>query len=258
MNNTIPSVDKAASLIGLLASSPTPLTQAALARKLDITPSTTYRILQTLVAHRWIRKTKKNGFELWNGMLPIVYHFHENIHSLDHARELLNHIAEEHQFACKLSIRRGNEQLTIIRAEPYGPFSLAGHTGASFPLIEGSVGAALLCDESDDALVRIAETCKSDIAEARNPQMLVNAVHKVRETGYYVNATNNRWRICAVSAPVRTPEGDIIAALTFIGAESDFTQPKLRNLIKLIRETAEDCGKSQSQGNTNPPGDRTK
>jgi len=106
------------------------------------------------------------------------------------------------------------------------------------------VGAALLCDESDEALIRIAETSRSDIPEAQDPQILIKAVHKVRENGYYVNATNNRWRICAISAPVQTPEGNTIAALTFLGTESDFTEPKLHKLVKLIKDTADACGKT--------------
>lgn len=242
MNNIIPSVDKAASLIGLLASSSTPLTQSALAKKLGITPSTTYRILQTLVAHRWIRKTPKNGFELWNGMLPVVYYFHENVNILDHARELLNHIAEQHQFSCKLSIRRGNEQLTVIRAEPIGPYSVVSHKNTTFPIIEGSVGAALLCDETEEALVSLAQSCKSDIAEARDPTLLLKAVKQIRADGYYINSENNRWRICAISAPVRSPGGDLIAALTFIGTEGDFSKSNRKTLVELIQSTAAACG----------------
>ncbi len=244
MKNLIPSVDKATALIELMASEHNPMPQSLLAKRLGATTSTTYRILQTLVAHGWVRKTTNNSYELWNGLLPVVYYFHDNLNALEHAHGILTRIAEEHSFACKLSIRRGNEQLTILRAEPYGPYSLTGHNGASFPLIEGSVGAALLCDESDDTLIRLAEASKSEIDEARNPQILVKAVHKVKESGYYVNASNNRWRICAISAPVRTPEGSTIAALTFLGTESDFSEPKLHKLVKLIKETAVACGKT--------------
>lgn len=246
MNNRIPSVDKTASLIELLAASRAPLPQSILAKRLGITPSTTYRILQTLIAHRWVRKTQKNGFELWNGMMPVVYYFHDNLDRLEQARELLNRIAEEHQFACKLSVRRGNEQVTIMRAEPHGPYSVVGHKNATFPLIEGSVGAALLCDESEETLRALAQTCKSDIAEARDPQLLLKAVAQMKTDGHFVNSGNNRWRICAISAPVRTPSGDIIAALTFLGTESDFSKQKIKGIAELVKRTAAACGNREN------------
>ena len=69
MNNINPAVDKAVLL--LLALAEKEATQAELCTALGIAPSTAFRILTTLLSHRWIRKKAGGVFELGDGLLPL-------------------------------------------------------------------------------------------------------------------------------------------------------------------------------------------
>ena len=139
--------------------------------------------------------------------------------------------------ACKLSIRRGNEQVTIERAEPVGPYSVVSAVNSSFPVIEGSVGAALLVDESREAILRLVDGCKLDLLEKRQPETIFQGIDSVRETGYALNTNPNRWNVAAMSAPLRDAEGAVACALTIIGTKKDFSGKNKQRLAKELLNT---------------------
>ena len=250
MNNKIPAVEKTIALLELLAKLPEGATQAELKKELGISMSTAYLILQTLLKHKWIRKNADTKYSLDNGLLPLLYPFRNSMELLEHAQKVIDRVSAENEMACKLSIRRGTEQVTIMRAEPEGPFALTGQVGSSFPVIEGSVGAALLCGESDDEIMELIQECNTDLAEKQEPELVLKAVGEVRMKGYAVNLRKNRWNIAAMSMPVRDAEGSVIAAITLIGAESDFAGKKRSKLVSVLKDAVRKCseGSCRTQG----------
>lgn len=242
MNNKIPAVEKTITLMELLARYPGGMAQSGLKRELGISMSTTYRILQTLLKHHWVRKNPDATYTLDHGLLPLLYPFRHRMQILDQTEPVLKQIADRYDIAAKLSIRRGGEQVTLLRAEPAGPVALTGQSGSSFPLIEGSVGAALLCDESEADIEELIAECRTDLAERRHPELLFSAIAEVRNRGYVFNLRKNRWNIAAVSMPVRDERGSVIAALTLIGTESDFSGSSREKLLAVLAQAVRQCG----------------
>ncbi len=241
MNNKIPAVEKTILLLELLAKRPNGATQAEMKNGLNISMSTAYRILQTLLKHKWVMKDQFGIYTLDNGLLPLLYPFRNRLSGLDLAQTVINDLTAAYDLACKISIRRGLEQVTLLRAEADGPIQLAGHVGSSFPLTEGSVGAALLV-QSDDAEIReIALECGGDIPENTDPSLVIENVRNVRNLGYALNMRKNRWNIAALSMPVYDEKGSVAAAITLIGAESDFSGDKLETMVGALKAAAEKC-----------------
>ncbi|MDD4817007.1 MAG: IclR family transcriptional regulator [Victivallaceae bacterium] len=248
MNNNIPAVEKTIMMLELLAGLTGGATQAELKNELNISMSTAYRILQTLLKHKWVMKDSSGVYTLDNGLLPLVYPFKTRMSVLERAQHVIDDLAETYDIACKISIRRGLEQVTLMRAEAAGPFSLAGHVGSSFPLTEGSVGAALLSGCSDAEIREIAAECEGDIPENRNPELVLANVRNVRSGGYAINLRKNRWNIAAMSMPIYDEKGSVTAALTLIGAESDFTGGNLEKMTGVLRTAAGKCSVNNSSG----------
>ena len=237
MNNKIPAVDKAVQL--LLRLSERDATQAELSGALGITQSTTYRILMTLQEHRWVVKKSGAVYSLGNGLLPLTRGIAYKLSLLEKMTEKVTQISSEYQIACKLSVRKEEKQLTYFRAEPPGPVALTGQAGSTFPIIEGSVGAALLCDEPEEEISALVKSCSDDIPEKSDPQMLHDAIAEIRECGTALNCRKNRWNIAALSIPVRDSSGKVIAALTLIGSTDDFTPPKRRQWNEILKNTVD-------------------
>ncbi len=234
MNNKIPAVEKAVQM--LLALSERDATQAELCAALGISQSTAYRILMTLQEHRWVAKRSGAAYSLGEGLLPLTRGIARELSLLERMTEKVSEISRRHQIACKLSVRKEDQQLTYFRAEPPGPVALTGQAGSTFPIIEGSVGAALLCDASADELAALVESCGDDIPERSRPELLHDAIAEIRECGTALNDRKNRWNIAALSTPVRDSAGKVIAALTLIGSIDDFTPNRRRKWNKILKE----------------------
>ncbi|HPS52883.1 MAG TPA: helix-turn-helix domain-containing protein, partial [Phycisphaerae bacterium] len=163
----IPAVEKAVELLEYLGRDDKGYTQAELVKELNMPLSTCYRIIQTLQKRDWIRKIKDGQYTLSGGMLSAAMNLVNRVARFEAVGPNLKRLADRTELTCKLSIRQGNQQVTILRAESPRPMSVSGKVGSRFPVIEGSVGAALLCDTPADEISDIVAACGDDIIEAR-------------------------------------------------------------------------------------------
>ena len=242
MNNTIPAVEKTIQL--LLTLSGKEATQAELSKSLGISMSTTYRILMTLLQHRWISKSDDGVYRLSSGILPLSLGISREVNILEKAVEKVEEISKKYQIACKLSVRKDHLQMTYFRAEPAGPVALTGHTGSTFPLIEGSVGAVLLANETDSVIETLIRECEAEIPEKQDPELLYAAIREVREKGIVFNLRKNRWTIAACSKPLTEHEGNVIAAVTLIGTLDDFSGKNRKKWNNVLDSVVDECKKS--------------
>ncbi len=244
MNNNIPAVEKTIALLNYLSENPDGATQAQLKKALDISMSSAYRILQTLLDSHWVRKDREGVYHLGNGLLPLFGQLRGGRKMMESFQAIIDRVAAEDDVACKISVRRGGDQVTLMRAEPKAPVILTGRTGSHFPVVEGSVGAALLCGETEEALQQLLAEAPANIPEKEAPEILFGGIDAIRKTGYAVNR-NNRWRIIALSAPVMGPDGAVFAALSFIIPE--LSSKELNKLATHLKNTARECEKSITQ-----------
>ena len=220
--NTNPAVEKTLLLLHRLGGSAEGATQAELARELAISPSTCYRILQTLRKHDWVRKSDDGRYDLSGGILSAAMKMHRRLARLEHCQPLLAELAATTGLTAKLSIRQGDRQVTILRAESPRPLSVSGKVGAQFPVIEGSVGAALLCHTEEGEIRELADSCTEDIPERGNADLVLARAEEIRRQGYCLNIGQRRWAIGAMSAPLPGADGQVAAALTLLGTDDDF------------------------------------
>jgi len=242
--NMVPAVDKALSIIEYMCSMERPVTQAEICKGVDVSATTGYRIVQSLMKHNWIRKNRSNTYSLSIGMISVLMRSQKNGFLFDAAQTVLDELAEETKLTCKLSIRQWNEQVAVLRADSPEPFAVGGKNGIRFPVIEGSVGAALLAGESDEDIRALVEETSADIAEKRDPLLLSGRIAEVREKGWIFNRGNSRWRVDALSMPLRDPSGSVVAALTLLGIQDDFTGDNLPERVAALKRAA---GKIESE-----------
>ena len=239
MNNGIPAVDKSVQILEMLSEAPA--SQGELSKALGISMSTAYRILQTLACRDWVKKDDRGTYFLASGVLTLFKPFDRDLEILKRARHKVDELCCLCHTACKLSLRRGNLQITEYRAEPEGPVTLTGVPGSTFPLAEGSVGAALLADDSDENILSCLAGCSAPIPEKKDPELLKSAVAEVRRNNCVLNMSKNRWNIAALSVPLRNSSGRIFAALTLIGSAGDFAGNRRKKYEELLKKAVLEC-----------------
>ena len=243
--NSVPSVEKTIELLNELAIQE--LSQAQLSVKLGIPMSTTYRILCSLKAAQWVRKNPDSTYKLDNGLLSLTTGIQNDIARWEPAQRIVNELTKRYNLSCKLSIRRGNRQYTLFRAEPENePVVITGKPGSSFPIVEGSVGAALLWRETPDDVRRMCRDCAENIREKSDPEYLIKLIHSIKENGYALNLAVRRWSIAAMSVPLPGPDG-VDAALTLLGAVEDFSGENSQKYGRILMNAADKCKKLITQ-----------
>lgn len=239
--NTNPAVEKTLLLLHHLGQSENGATQAELARELGISASTCYRILQTLWKHDWVQKGADSRYDLSGGILAATMKLHRQLARLEHCQPLLDELAATTGLTAKLSIRQRDKQVTMLRAESPRPLSVSGKVGARFPIIEGSVGAALLSQATEAEIRELARGCEEDIPERENPGLVLARIEAIRSRGYCFNSGHSRWRIDAMSAPLLGPDGQVTAALTLLGIDDDFAAGHIEPLAAALLDAIQGC-----------------
>ncbi len=243
MANTIPAVEKAVAVLNLLGGSDRGLTQAELAAELELSLSTCYRILQTLLAAGWIRKRSGKRYDLAGGILTAAMKLVDRAAQFREAQPILEILARETGLCAKLSIRQGGDQIPILRAESPRSMAVSSRLGCRFPIIEGSVGAALLCRTPETEIRRLAASCTDDVMEKRNPEEIFARIAALRARGYCFNAGRNRWKVDAMSMPVLDGGGNVAAAVTLLGYGDDFHEREIVRFAAALARAASECAR---------------
>lgn len=233
--NIIPAVDKALKMIGYLAEEARPAVQTELCKAADVTATTGYRIVQTLIRHDWVRKTQDGRYTLSLGMLDIWLKSSGLSFFFEQFQPILENLAKKTRLSCKLSIRSGNNQISVLRAESPDPFSISGKIRAKFPVVEGSVGAALLCKEPEDEIRALCAGCREDIEEKNKPELVLSRISEWKKKGFTFSAGKSRWHIEAMSVPVIW-KNHASAALTLLGNTEDFKKENMKKLCEALAE----------------------
>lgn len=241
--NTIPAVEKAVAILNRLGESADGMTQAELASSLEIAPSSCYRILQTLLEAGWIRKTEGTRYDLSFGLLGTVRKLTDGAARFRAMLPVLEELAQATGLCCKLSVRQGEFQIPLLRAESPRPMAVSGRIGVRFPAAEGSVGAALLSTTPAAEREKLARICARESGVAESPELLRDGVEAIRRDGYCFNRGWNRWRVDAMSAPIRDKQGRAVAALTLLGYDEDFSEERLPSVARELLNKAEQCGR---------------
>lgn len=230
MKNIIPSGDKLLSILECLALRPHTLQE--LAAKCEASGTTCYRALQTLLAHGWIFRSTDGLYDLSATFGLLAERCASN--RLKRLKPQLEQLSRQCGLGAKLSIREGDQQLAYLRAESPKPFGVSPQQGARFPLAEGTVGAALLCDTPTAEIRRLCRLCPPELEE-HDPTVVESRIATVQRQGWLFSEKLTRWNIFALSAPLRHG-GTVVAAVTLIGLDDDFREPT--HTANLLRQAA--------------------
>lgn len=219
-SHQIPILVKAIQVLEAVAQQPEDSTAAALARRLGIAGASCYRILQTFAAQGWTRPLARGGFALGAGLLPVARAL-AGQDPLAAWYAPLEAFARTHGWTCKLSIRRGDQAVTVHRCEGSGGYAVAVRPGAAFPLVLGSSGAALLADADAAEVARLVAVAPAESWRHQRREDLHARLAAARSGAVVLDRGGYRPELATCSLPLRGADGRIEAAVTAIGFAGD-------------------------------------
>jgi len=248
MKNTITNSAKLLALQLMFADRGLRLRQSEIAKRLSLKKGSAYRVLQTMSAFGFVSKDDSRRWGAATGLLPLAWSMREEVRILENSRRVIDALAKDRKISSKISIRSGDREITLMYVYPQNHEMMVGEMQiASSPIIEGTSAAALLCDEDDTVPQRIIAAYTGEIPKARYLQKLLSGMENIRRKGWHYESFYSQYSVGhygGMSAPIRSPTGAVIAALTFLGREEDFTRPKIPHLSKLLLASARACSDS--------------
>ncbi|MEU6170966.1 IclR family transcriptional regulator [Streptantibioticus parmotrematis] len=247
------SVDRALSILPLLAEGPAGLEQVA--TRLDVHKSTALRLLRTLHAHGLVHRQPDQRYRLGAGLFGLAQHAMEALDVRETAHPYLVALGEECGHTVHLAVREEGEVVYVDKVDSRYPVRMYSRVGRPVAITVAAVAKVLLADlpepERRSAAARLeypAYTPRSTPdAAAYLAELAV-----VREQGWAADLGGHEESINCVAAPVRGPDGRVAAALSISAPNVVVTAEELLALRPLVLSTARAVTREYAGGDAIP------
>jgi DNA-binding IclR family transcriptional regulator len=222
IKNTIPAVEKTLRLIELLSCNFQAHTIAELANSLDISVTTCFRILRTLEKNDWIYPRPEGGYQFSAGLIRLLNPVYRYQILVENLRTCIVALSETMRRSVKISVRQGDEAVTIYRADSPHPYSLSSRIGARFSLLFGSSGTALLPDFSEAEIQDLVKKAPPKVWKYQTKEDFFRRLEEHRKEGCCSDFGGFHPSIYTMSASIRNAEGRVECSVTILGLHEDF------------------------------------
>ena len=243
------SIRRAIDLIRLSAERPLSLADAA--EVLGVHKSTALRILQTLQAERFVRKTGVGTYVFGSGLIELSELTLGSIDLRQHAGPILRTLQRRTGHTVHLAQLTGDEIIYIDKID--GPasksFQLPSRIGHAVSIYVTAVAKVILAHlprvERDRLLAHTVFTCHTPTT-VRDRDELEVELAAVRTRGWACDDGELDSFIRCVAVPVRDPRGQVVAAISLTALEMVASlarlEEQLPELFGAARAISEDLG----------------
>lgn len=234
-----PALDKGLDILEVLANQTGGLTRTELVRKLGVSASQIYRMLERLVARGYVRRVEGGDRYALSMKLFLLATGHPPVRRLTaQAQPEMDRFAREMQQSCHIVMPEHGFGVIVAQASPIAHWEFRARIGASMDLFDTGSGITLLAFQNAD---RVIETLGQwgVAGAAANLARIAPELDRVRAAGFRVAPSRQVVGITDLSVPVIGPSGDAVAAITCAYLEhpdaalSGRRDTTLANLVRL-------------------------
>lgn len=251
--NIVQSVERALTLLEILADEGAPMTITDIAEKVNLKISTVHRLLATLIYKGYVEKeTETTKYKLSLKLMSIGQ---SSVYPLDlrtKARPYLEELVDRCNETANLSILDNGEVVYIDQVESTNivivkMFSTIGSRRQAHCTGSGKVLLASLSAEEQDRILSSMELKRYTNETITDVEILKKELERVAKQGYALDMGEREREMRCVAAPIRKHDGQVIAAISVSGPSSRITSYYLNNeLIGIVQDVAEKLSLSLS------------
>ncbi|MDR7382485.1 IclR family transcriptional regulator [Promicromonospora iranensis] len=228
-----------------------------IAEETGVGRSTTHRLLQLLLATRYLRQLDDGAYALGPALIELGYQALQENPVTGVAAPVLRALAERVHDTVHLAIEDRGQVLYLDKIPGTRGAVMRSQVGHRMPLTRTGIGKALLLDSPDRWRAQfVAERPAGATADGGLARDVLTADTFVRvmETSAGRDVTfdleENEPGILCVAAPVRDASGSIVAAVSVTATRPYMPPERLEGLVPVVRDTAAriSAGLGQSAG----------
>lgn len=209
-------------------------------RKVNLHKSTVYRLLSAFEGEGLIAKNPETGkYRLGPELIVLGEQVlrHTDVHRV--ALPFLRDMADRTGETVDLEVLSGGNVVTIEEIAGKHVVAAAGAIGMPWAAHATSTGKVLLAFQTPEKQRQIlARTLKKFTPRTiTDSKVLSRDLIKIREQGYAVSYGELEDHLVAIGLPIRSRNGDAIAAVSISGPDTRLTPDKLPGLIRIGLET---------------------
>lgn len=232
------SVERALSILNCFGNGKTGLSLVEIAKEVDLTASTTLRLLSTLLDYNYLyRDPSDQRFYLGQSLARISSNafLQMDIHRIAHP--YLEELKQKFNEGSGLYLLQGEQRICIDRVESDRDLRRVVQIGSSLPLTIGAAGRVILAHLPEEQAAKFI---------AEDPRYSQYDLARVRERGYSISRGEREEGLCSIAAPVFNAKAQVIAALFISGPVLRMTDEVLAAMAVEIKSAAEKI--SQAMG----------
>jgi len=209
-------------------------------RKVSLHKSTVYRLLSAFEGEGLIAKSLETGkYRLGPELIVLGEQVlrHTDVHRV--ALPFLRELADRSGETVDLEVLSGGNVVTIEEIAGKHVVAAAGAIGMPWAAHATSTGKVLLAHQPPEKQRQIlSRTLKKFTPRTvTDAKVLARDLIKVREQGYAVSFGELEDHLVAIGIPIRSRNGDAVAAVSLSGPDTRLTPEKLPALVRLGLET---------------------
>jgi IclR family pca regulon transcriptional regulator len=216
--NFIASLSHGLSVLEAVAGNSTDITLAALARRVGLKKTSTWRLAHTLVQLGYLHQdSNTRNFRPAPRVLGLGYAYFDGLDLKQLSLPFLHELSSRHDEVVILAVLDGDAVIYIERVRTAQIVTINLHVGSRLPLYNTSLGRALISEMPDAWVAQYVRRLDGD-ARARKyiadgGKKLLSLLRETRERGFALNDEEAVKGLRAIAAPIRGRNSEIVAAI---------------------------------------------
>jgi DNA-binding IclR family transcriptional regulator len=213
-----------------------------IASRTGLNKSTVHRLLATLEAKGFVKRDLRTekyvlGFRIWELAANLNHSDDPAVLFLPEMERLRDELEE----TVSLYISDGKERIRIQAVESNQAIRRVAPVGARMPLSVGASSKVLMAYAEDELLQEVLED--DDWPSKLSKREYLNQLQAIRIDGYAISVEEREAGTAAVSVPIFSQSGRLVAALAVSGPVSRMNHEKMKQFVPRLKESAELMGK---------------
>ena len=237
--NGVPVIDRTFDLLDALEGAPDGLAAPALVEALAVPRSTVYRILNSLLARKVVRRTFDGSYVLGHRLVSLAAHVRTEPQGADLAQiatpvmQRLSHASGE---PLKLSVRDGDQANVIASTIGVPNSTFAPALASRYPLHAGAASKVIMAHMPAEELAHLLDApfIRYTPRTIADPHRLAGELARVRKLGFANDHGEHNARVHAIAVPVFEAGGRFLAALSvpFLAERDEAFRIRMRQSLK--------------------------
>jgi DNA-binding IclR family transcriptional regulator len=213
-----------------------------IAERTGLNKSTVFRLLATLEGKGFVKRDSETdkyqlGFRVWELATSLNQSDEPAVLFLPEMERLRDELDE----TVSLYYRIGKERVRVQAIESKQAIRRVAPVGARLPLNVGASSKVLMAYASEEELQELL--ADPDWPDSVSKEVYLEQLQRIHDDGYAISVEEREAGTAAVSVPVFSRQGRLVAALAVSGPVSRMNVKKMVQCVPSLKESAQRMGK---------------